>query len=109
MADDFKRIAYYFARVKRIMKGVFIYGIIIAMCVIHVNMQTNILNWLFFIVNIVNVVIMIIGVETQSSLRTQETIAKFIKVFSITIIVIDIFFVVIIGEFEKPNKPDSLD
>lgn len=109
MADDFKRTAYYFARVKRVLKGVFIYGIILAMVVIHVNMQTNFLNWLFFIVNIVNVVIMIVGVQTQSSLRTQERIAKFIKVFSITIIVIDIVFVIWIGEFEKPNKPDSFD
>jgi len=38
MADDFKRTAYYLGRTKRIFKGVFIYCIIITMCIIQINM-----------------------------------------------------------------------
>lgn len=37
MADDFKRTSYYLGRVKRIMKGVLVYSIIIAMCVVQIN------------------------------------------------------------------------
>jgi hypothetical protein len=109
MSDDFKRTAYYFARVKRIAEGIFIYSIIMVMCMVQINLETNILNWLFFIVNIMNLVILISGASTQASLKRQERIATFIKLFAIIIIVIDILFIFLIGEFEKKNKPDSLD
>jgi hypothetical protein len=109
MADDFKRTSYYLGRVKRIMKGVLVYSIIIAMCVVQINMQTNLLNWLFFVLNIINVVIMISGAHSRTSLKSQEKIATFIKSFSIIVIVIDIAFVMIIGEFEKTTKEHSID
>ena len=62
MSDDFPRTTYYFGRVKRIISSLFIYIIIATMCIVQINMQTNLINWLFFIVNITNVVIMITGV-----------------------------------------------
>jgi hypothetical protein len=109
MSDDWKTLSYYLGRVKRVTQGMFIWVIIIVMCFIQVNMQTNLLNWLFFIVNIVNAVIMISGTRTLKSLKIQEGIATFIKVFSITVIVLDIAFVMFIGEQEKFNKSNSLD
>lgn len=109
MSDDWKTLSYYLGRVKRVCEGMFIWIIIIVMCCIQIQMQTNMLNWLFFIVNIVNAVIMISGTRTLRSLKIQEGIATFIKVFSITVIVVDIAFVMFIGEQEKFNKMNSLD
>jgi len=104
MSDDFQRTSYYLGRVKRILKGVFIYCIILVMCIVQVNMQTNVINWLFFIVNIVNVSILVSGVNTRASFKSSELIARFIKFFSITIIVIDILFIWFIGEYAKDEK-----
>jgi len=52
---------------------------------------------------------MISGVQTIQSLKSQERIASFIKVFSIVVIILDLLFIMFIGEFEKVNKPKSMD
>ena len=66
-------------------------------------MQTNLLNWAFFIVMVTNVVIMIEGDTSKASLKKQETIASIIKFFAISIILLDIMFVGIIGEKERTD------
>ena len=45
----------------------------------------------------------------MSSFRRSEHIATFIKWFSIIVIIIDIAFICLIGEFSKEKKPQSLD
>jgi len=67
------------------------------------------LNWIFFIVNVVQAVILISGTSTRRSKKNQERIATFIKILAIVIIVIDILFIFCIGEYEKKAKPDSID
>jgi hypothetical protein len=68
MSDDFRTTSYYLGRVKRIAKGMFIWTIIVVMCGIQCNMQTNLLNWLFFIVNIVQAVVVISGTKGSGTL-----------------------------------------
>jgi len=38
MSDDFKRLSYYLGRVKRVANGIFVWSIIVAMCIIQINM-----------------------------------------------------------------------
>lgn len=46
------KVSYYYQRVKNIITGMLIYLAMISMILVHQFIQTNLINWLFFILNL---------------------------------------------------------
>mmetsp|Transcript_21580 Transcript_21580/g.33240 ORF Transcript_21580/g.33240 Transcript_21580/m.33240 type:complete len:435 (-) Transcript_21580:108-1412(-) len=76
---------------------------------IHALIETNIINWLFFILNAVNLALIIRGNKGIKYLKQSVFIANTIKVYALIILIIDILFISFVGEMPKPDQPNSLD
>jgi hypothetical protein len=109
LSDDHKTFSYYFNRVKYLVKSVFLYCVLGVMIYLQHNVQTNIINWTFFVANVINLSMMITGDHTPQSYKRNRRVASFIKFYSISILLMDIAFIFFIGEKPKTNKPESLD
>lgn len=109
MSDEYKTVAYYLHRVKYLVASVFVYLVLGIMIYLQHNVQTNLINWTFFVMNVLNLSMMITGSHSNKSYTRNERVASFIKFYSISILLTDIAFVFFIGEKEKKNKPKSLD
>jgi hypothetical protein len=71
--------------------------------------QTNLINWAFFVLNVVNFGFMVKGDNKPSTNMHSVQIAKTIKMYSAFILIVDIMFICFIGEREKPNQTQSID
>ena len=61
--EQYKSANYYYGRVERIVKSLIIYMILIFMIYIHQSIETNIINWCFFILNALNFAFIIRGTK----------------------------------------------
>ena len=67
LRDEYKTCSYYLSRVKYLIKSIFIYLVLCFMLYLQNNVQTNLINWTFFIVNVLNVAMMIAGDKSKES------------------------------------------
>jgi hypothetical protein len=79
------------------------------MIVLGFNVQTNLINWIFFILNILNLGISISGTHNLYSVESSIKITRIIKFFALFILIFDTLFICFVGEVEKVNDPESLD
>ena len=49
--DDYARANYYWARTKRVLTAIFTYVVVAIMIFLQVTLETNLITWLFFILN----------------------------------------------------------
>jgi hypothetical protein len=71
--------------------------------------QTNLINWGFFVLNILNFAFIAKGDNKDSTNRHSKYISILIKVYSALFLIFETMFIVFVGEKEKTNEPDSLD
>lgn len=71
--------------------------------------QTNLINWGFFVLNILNFAFIAKGDNKESTLRWSMLISILIKVYSAFFLIFETFFISFVGEKEKPLEPNSLD
>jgi len=109
LRDQYAKATYYYGRVENIVKGLFIYVVMITMIAIHALIETNIINWIFFILNAINLAMMIRGNKGIKYLKQSIFIANSIKVYALMVLILDILFISFIGEDEKADQPNSLD
>ena len=67
LSDEHKTFTYYFNRVKYLIKSVFVYFVLCVMLYLQKEVQTNLINWTFFIVNVLNAAMMISGNKSKES------------------------------------------
>jgi len=90
--------------------GALIYIILIAMVSLQYFIEQNIINWIFWIFNIINFALMIRGSKSIKYLQQSLCITNCVKLYSLSILICDIFFIVFLGELEKPvHYVNSLD
>lgn len=54
LKDQFGKMAYYFSRVERIVKSLLIYSLLFFMIYVTQTIEVNLINWIFFILNNIN-------------------------------------------------------
>jgi hypothetical protein len=106
---NYKRLTYYMQRVQNIIKGLIIYALMVFMVFIHKDLETNIINWIFFSLNMINLALIIRGTSTMNDIKQSLKIVNIIKVYSLTVLILIILFISLIGELPKVDIPDSLD
>lgn len=92
--------------------GSVIYVILIVMVGLQYYIEQNLLNWIFWIFNITNFALMIRGSKQIKYLKQSLCITNFVKVYALTVLIADIFFIVFFGELAKPvtykGSPDVM-
>jgi len=109
LKDENEKLIYYYGRVEKIIKSMAIYSILVFMIFIHSSIETNLINWVFFVLNLINFAFIIRGTKELKFLKQSLCITNLIKVWSLMILILDILFICFIGEIEKVNQPESLD
>jgi len=71
--------------------------------------QTNIINWGFFVLSILNFAFIAKADNKPSTIKHSLNIANIIKIYSAFFLLLDICFIVFIGEEEKVDQPESID
>lgn len=71
--------------------------------------QTNIINWIFFSINIIMFALIAKADNKKSSYQWSFFFAKCLKVYSAFVLLIDILFLCCVGDTEKFNQPQSYD
>ena len=71
--------------------------------------ETNIINWVFLTLNLVNFGLIIRGNKSLKSLKTNQRVVAIIKFYSMLILLANILFIVFIGATEKTDMPKSND
>jgi len=96
--DQYTKLFYYLARVKTISKGLIIYALIIFMIFIHSKLETNIINWIFFTLQMINFALIVKGTSSLSDIKQKMFVVSLIKIFAFIILFMDIQFITFIGE-----------
>jgi hypothetical protein len=109
LKDQYAKASYYYNRVETIAKSLLIYTLLIFMIYVQTTIETNLINWVFYVLNSINFAFIVRGVKKIGYLKQSLAVSNMIKIYSLLVMVIDIIFICFIGEFEKPNQPDSLD
>ena len=78
---------------------------IAATCLIEVS----IINWIFMSLNLINFGLIIRGNKSLKSLNTNFRMVAIIKFYSMTVLLANILFIVLIGAKEKKDLPNSND
>jgi hypothetical protein len=108
--DNYGKAHYYWLRTQRFIMGAVIYLILIIMVGLQYYIEQNLLNWIFWILNVVNFALMIRGSKQVKYLKQSLCITNFVKVYALLVLIADILFIVSLGELEKPvNYVNSWD
>ena len=99
--DQFKRLMYYYNRVEKIAKSILIYALLVFMIYKTQVIEVNIINWIFFVLNNINLFLIIRGSRSESAINQSIWVTTVIKLYSLVIMITDILFICLIGEFEK--------
>jgi len=67
--DRYEKLVYYYGRVDKIVKSIAIYSILIFMIYLHSTIEVNLINWMFFMLNLVNFAFIIRGSKSLEHLR----------------------------------------
>jgi len=106
--DKYSKFSYYYKRTEKILQGFVVYSVLGINIYIHKYLQVNLINWVFWILNILNFGLMIRGTKTTKYVNQIKATTNSLKFYSLMILVIDIAFSIFIGEREK-TFPNSLD
>lgn len=109
LSDQYSTAAYYYGRVEKIVTSLLIYAMIIFMIWALQTLETNLINWVFFVLNTLQFAFIVRGSKSLSYLRQSLCVANSIKAYSLFILILDILFICFIGEFEKKHLPHSID
>lgn len=71
LKDRHKKSLYYWGRVQNIVKGLMIWAVLIMMITATAYIETNIINWVFLTLNLVNFGLIIRGNKSLKSLKTN--------------------------------------
>jgi len=82
--------------------GALIYVILVIMVSLQYYIEQNLINWVFWIFNIVNFALMVRGSKQVKYLRQSLCVTNFVKAYALAILIADIFFITFLGELEKP-------
>lgn len=107
--DRYKRAIYYYERVERIAKSLLVATLLVVMIYAAQAIEVNLINWVFFALTNINLFLLIRGSRTESSLNQSVCVTNIIKVYSLVVMVLDLTFICLVGEFEKPSQHNSLD
>lgn len=107
--DEFKKITYYYGRIERIAKSIVIYALLGFMIYATQTIEVNIINWVFFVLNNINMFLIIRGSKKESSINQSICVTNIIKAYSLFVMSLDILFICFIGMNEKDDSPGSLD
>lgn len=83
------KLGYYVNRVRRIFLGLFNYVVIVALVVVQVIIEANIITWLFFCLNLTNLAYMIKGSQSVKEIKKQYWISSIIKYYSLLVIALN--------------------
>lgn len=95
--DQYKKTSYYMGRVITISKGIAIYFVLILMIYMQIYIETNIINWVFFVLNTLGFALMIRANTNVYAIEQQLKVANLIKFYSLMILVLDILFISFVG------------
>lgn len=88
------------------------YCIILVICTMFYyicHSDPSLVNWIFFIANIINFFFVAKGDNKSNTNRKSKYCADFITFFSAAMLLANIMFILFVGENEKPDQEDSLD
>jgi hypothetical protein len=103
LQDDYKKSLYYYTRVQNVIKGLLIWVVIILMVGANSQTETNLINWVFMGMNFVLFGLIIRGNKSIKSIKNNLKLVSFIKVYSMTMLISNIMFILFVGEKEKVN------
>lgn len=83
--------------------------VIITMFYYICHAEPNIVNWVFFIANIINFSFVAKGDNKSNTNKKSKNCSDFITFYSAFMLLSNIMFILFIGENPKPDQPDSLD
>lgn len=69
LKDQYGKALYYYKRVENIVKGLIIYVVLLLMIYVHTTIEINLINWVFFTLNVINAALFIRGTESLKYLR----------------------------------------
>jgi len=105
LKKNFAKATYYLNRVQNIVKGILIYALMVFMIGIHIRLETNLFNWVFFSLNMINLALIIRGTNTIKEIKQSLKVINMLKVYSLAVLILDILFIGVIGELPKPDQP----
>jgi hypothetical protein len=106
--EQYKKTSYYMGRVVKISKGLTIYAVLTLMVYMQIYIETNIINWIFFVLNTLSFALMIRANTNVYAINQQLNVAQFIKFYSLIILVVDILFISFVGYDPKNNQPGNI-
>ena len=65
--------------------------------------ETNLIMWIFFLLSIYGLMQIIRANRSEKEIKRSINISKFIKLYSCFVLVLNILFLAIFGEFRKDN------
>jgi hypothetical protein len=80
-----------------------IYVVLILMIYMQIYIETNLINWVFFILNTVSFALLIRANTNVASIELQLKVANFIKFYSLIVMVADILFISFVG-YDPDNQ-----
>jgi hypothetical protein len=86
-----------------------IWAVLILMIAATGYIETNVINWVFLTLNLVNFGLIIRGNKSLKSLKTNQRVVGIIKFYSMLILLANILFIVFVGATEKADMPMSND
>lgn len=96
-------------RAKNVVSSSFTMIVTIGMIYFVGKGETNIINWVYFVLVQICIVYLIKNDNKPSTIEKNYLISSIIKYYSAAIILLDITFICFVGEVEKPDRPNSLD
>lgn len=69
LKDQYGKASYYYNRVETIIKSFLIYTLLVFMIYVHTTIETNLVNWVFFILNSINFAFIVRGVKKLGYLK----------------------------------------
>jgi hypothetical protein len=107
--DRYSKVMFRIVRFKNFVSTFFIFIVLAVLVYFIGKAQTNLISTAFYFLNIMNIALIIKGDNRKGTNEKIYSLNNFIKLFAAVILLVDIAFIVFIGELEKPDMPNSLD
>ena len=107
--DTYGKTWYFYIRVKNVISQYFIMIVLVISLFFIGKAQTNLINWVFFSLNIIMFGFIAKTDNKVGTNRWSLFFAKVLSSFSAFVLLADILFIIIFGEVEKAQQPNSYD
>lgn len=101
--DRFFNLAVKLMRLKNALNQYLIIVVVACMFYFIRQAQSNLINWIFFVLNMLMFSFIAKGDDKDSTNKHSRNIAYVIKFYSMIILMIDIAFICLVGNIEKKN------